>query len=259
MEGLARSILRSPSETQRPLRSQRSPTDSPNISIMNGNMTNKSSPEKIRSWKRGKAVSSLALSLVSALIMQADTISSNLSNVTAGTEAASGNTWLTASFGTGSSDSSLSSLTLLLSNPATGVAEVDLYSNSLLQPGSLVGTLTSPGSYSTSLSNTTFSSSGLALSPNSTYWIVLKALSGEFDWAWTTDSSGSGVGFQGTWGISTDAGSNWFTYAVYPTQFSVTTTAAAAVPEPSTGWLAVDGLLIGTWVFYQKQRTQGKS
>ena len=201
----------------------------------------------------------MTLSLVSALAVRADTISSNLSNATAGTEAASGNTWLTASFGTGSSSSSLSNITLLLSNPVTGSAEVDLYSNSLLQPGSLIGTLTSPGSYSTSLSDTTFSSNGLTLSANSTYWIVLKALSGEFDWAWTADNSGTGVGFQGTWGVSTDAGSTWYTYAVYPTQFSVTTTAAAAIPEPGTGWLAIGGLLIGALMLCKRQRTQGES
>jgi hypothetical protein len=198
----------------------------------------------------------LAFLLVSAFAMNADTISSNLSNATAGTETASGSTWLTASFGTDSSSSSLSNVTLLLSNPSAGIAEVDLYSNSLLQPGSLVGTLNSPGSYSSELSNTTFSSSGLALSANSTYWIVLKALSGEFDWAWTTDSSGTGTGFQGTWGISTDAGSTWYTYAVYPTQFSVTTTAATVTPEPGTGLLGITGLLVGIIVLYKKQKTQ---
>ena len=204
------------------------------------------------------SLKTLSLLLVSALIANADTISSNLSNATAGTEAASGNTWLTVSFGTGTSSDTLSSVTLLLSNPIAGVAEVDLYSNSLLQPGFLVGTLTSPLSYSTSLSNTSFSSNGLALSANSTYWLVLKALSGEFDWAWTSDNTGTGTGFQGTWGSSTDAGVTWYTYAVYPTQFSVTTT-AAAVPEPGTRLLAIGGLLVGAMALYTKRRTQGKS
>jgi hypothetical protein len=201
----------------------------------------------------------LTFLLMSAFAVSADTISSNLANTTAGTETASGSTWLTASFGTGSSSSSLSDVTLLLSNPTAGVAELNLYSNGLLQPGSLVGTLTPPESYSSGLSNTTFSSSGLTLSANSTYWIVLKALSGEFDWAWTADNSGTGTGFQGTWGISTDAGGTWYTYAVYPAQFSVTTTAATATPEPGTGWLGVAGLLLSVVVLYKKQRTQGES
>lgn len=204
------------------------------------------------------SLKTLSFLLVSALIANADTISSNLSNATAGTEAASGNTRLTASFGTGTSSDTLSSVTLLLSNPIAGVAKVDLYSNSLLQPGSLVGTLISPSSYSTSLSNTTFSSNGLTLSANSTYWLVLKALSGEFDWAWTSDNTGTGNGFQGTWGSSTDAGATWYTYAVYPTQFSVTTT-AAAVPEPGTGLLAIGGLFISAMALYTKRRIQGKS
>ncbi len=199
----------------------------------------------------------MALLLASGWAMNADTISNNLSNTTAGTEAASGSTWLTASFGTGSSSANLSSITLLLSNPATGVAEVDLFSNDLLQPGSLLGTLTSPESYSASLSNTTFSSNGLTLDANSTYWIVLKAVSGEFDWAWTADNSGTGIGFQGVWGSSTDAGSTWFTYAVYPTQFSATTD-AAATPEPGTGWLAIGGLLAGAMALYRRQRKQGR-
>jgi hypothetical protein len=69
----------------------------------------------------------LTLLLAGGIATKADTISNNLSNTTAGTEAASGSTWLTASFGTGASSDTLSSVTLLLSNPASGVAEVDLY------------------------------------------------------------------------------------------------------------------------------------
>lgn len=193
-----------------------------------------------------------ALLLAGGMTVKADIISSNLSNATAGTEVASGDTWLTASFGTGTSSDTLSSVTLLLSHPISGVAEVDLYSTNLLEPGSLVATLTSPATYASSLSNSTFLSSGVTLSANSTYWIVLKALSGEFDWGWTADNSGTGTGFQGTWGLSTDTGSTWYTYAVYPTQLSVITT---ATPEPSTGWLGVAGLLVGAMVLYRRQRT----
>jgi len=189
--------------------------------------------------------------------LRADTISSNLSATTAGTEAATGDTWLTASFGTSTSSAVLSSVALLLSNPVSGVAEVDLYTNSTSQPGSLVGTLTAASSYTSALSDVTFSSSGLTLSANSTYWIVLKALSGEFDWGWTADNSGTGVGFQGTWGISSDAGSTWYTYAVYPTQFSVTTTDPATTVdvamEPGTGLLLAGGLLVG-FVFLRRGR-----
>ena len=196
--------------------------------------------------------------IAAALTLSADTISSNLSNTTAGTEAAAGDTWLTASFGTDSSSAVLSSVILLLSNPIPGAAELDLYTDTTLQPGSLVGTLTAPASYTTALSGVTFTSGGLSLSGNTTYWLVLKALSGEFDWAWTADNSGNGNGFQGAWGISTDAGSTWYTYDVYPTQFSVTTTDPAAVvsdaAEPGMALLVGILLLIGTTKSLQSER-----
>src|SRR5205807_3337578 len=103
------------------------------------------------------------------------------------------------------------------------------YSDGNLEPGSSLGTLISPSSYSSSLATTTFSTSGMTLSPNSTYWLVLSANSGEFDWAWTSDNTGSGIGFQHTWGESDDAGATWFTFDTFPTQFSV---AATPVGEP---------------------------
>ncbi len=70
--------------------------------------------------------------------LKADTISSNLTNVSAGTETATGSTWLTASFGTGTSSAALEAVTLLLANPMAGTAEVDLYTDGLLEPGSFV-------------------------------------------------------------------------------------------------------------------------
>src|SRR5947209_225452 len=81
-------------------------------------------------------------------------LSDNLSNSTTGTEAATGTHWLTSSFATDSSSHSLTSITLRLSNPISGTATLALYSNGGLQPGSLVGTLTSPASYSSTLANT---------------------------------------------------------------------------------------------------------
>ncbi|QEL20120.1 choice-of-anchor R domain-containing protein [Limnoglobus roseus] len=151
-------------------------------------------------------------------------LSDNLSATTADTEAAVGNTWLTSSFGTGASAHTLNNVTLLLSNPTAGVAEVDIYTDGGNQPGSLVAAVTSPSTYSTSsLAATTFTSaSGVSLTANTTYWVVLKATSGEFDWAYTISNSGTGDGFQGTYGQSADAGATWFTYDIYPTQMTVT-------------------------------------
>ena len=172
-------------------------------------------------------------------ITWADTLSDNLGALTNYTEVASGSSWVTASFGTGASSYSLADVILLLSNPASGNAQVDLYSTVGGHPGSLLTTLNSPSSYSSTLSNTTFNSTGYLLSPNATYWVVLKGLSGSFEWAYTDSSAGSGVGFQHTWGISDDAGASWFTSDIQPMQMSVQ---ASAVPEPSTASIVLAAL-----------------
>jgi hypothetical protein len=187
-----------------------------------------------------------SLFLAGTAPLTADTLSSNLTNTSSGTESATGSTWLTASFGTGSSAATLDTISLLLASSSVGMAEVDLYSDGLLAPGSLVAQLTAPPTYSSTLANTNFTATGVTLSADTTYWIVLKALSGAFNWSWTNDNAGTGTGYQGVWGASTDNGSTWFTYTVYPTQFSVTTSASAATstPEPNTWLLSGVGLLI---------------
>ena len=180
------------------------------------------------------------LSISIAPDLRADTLSDNLSALTAGTEAAHGNTWVTASFATGASAYTLSSATLLLANSAPGNAELDLYSDAG-EPGSLLSILTSPASYSGSLLQTIFSGNGFSLSANSIYWLVLKPIGGEFDWAWTASNTGSGVGFTHTWGVSDDAGLDWFTSDSNPMQFNVAASAATAVPEPGCLTLLVIG------------------
>jgi hypothetical protein len=190
---------------------------------------------------------------MSAIPAHAATIlSDNLSASTSGTESASGSTWITGSFGTDASQYLLDSITLLLANSSTGTAEVDIYDDGGLEPGSLIGVLTPPAVYSTALAQTTFSGNSILLSANSTYWVVLKATTGQFDWAWTSDNTGTGFGFQNTWGSSDDAGATWFTYDVFPVQFSAeASTAAAAAPEPGTLALFITGGLLaaGTWLF----------
>jgi len=133
-------------------------------------------------------------------------LSTNLTATTTDVETVAGSDWLTASFGTGTSAMVLDSATLKLASIVTGSAALSLYTDGGLQPGTFVGTLTSPSSYSTTLANTTFTSGSLMLAANTTYWLVLSATTGSFDWAWTTDNSGTGIGFQHVWGESEDAG-----------------------------------------------------
>lgn len=161
-------------------------------------------------------------------------LSDNLSAASAGVETAQGATWLAASFGTGTDAWLLASVSLLLSNSVAGTATLSLYSDGGLEPGSSLGTLTSPTTYSSTLANTVFTGGGITLTANTTYWIVLRALTGQFDWSWTLNNTGSGAGFQGTWGISSNAGVDWFSSDIYPTQFSVSADAVSAIPEPGT-------------------------
>jgi hypothetical protein len=176
--------------------------------------------------RRHALLCALALLGMPPLVARAQTVlSDNLSALTNSTEAATGSSWLTASFATDAATYSLTSVTLLLANPIAGQARLDLYADGTLEPGSLLGTLTPPDSYSSTLDSNTFTASDITLSPNTTYWLVLSADSGEFDWAWTTDNTGNGAGFQRTWGQSDDAGVTWFTIDTFPTQFTVTATA----------------------------------
>ena len=152
-------------------------------------------------------------------------LSSNLTNSTDGVETTSGDTYTAASFTTGSSAYTLTAVDLLLAETEAGTATVAIYNDGGLSPGSLVGTLTSPTTYSTTAADTAFTSStGVSLAANGTYWVVLIANSGSFDWSFTTDDTGTGTGFADTWAQSFDAGTFWFSYDSSPTQMSVTAT-----------------------------------
>ncbi len=60
----------------------------------------------------------------------------------------------------------------------------------------LIGNLTSPGFYPSDQSLVDFDGDGLSLAADTSYWIVLQALSDEFAWSWTESNQGSGPGFQ---------------------------------------------------------------
>ncbi|HUO08217.1 MAG TPA: choice-of-anchor R domain-containing protein [Phycisphaerae bacterium] len=138
-------------------------------------------------------------------------LSDNLSATSGGSTSWGATTHATAmSFTTGSSNETLSSVTLPLRGDSSTLATVQIYSDSSGHPGSLAGTLTSPGSYSTSgYTNTTFTASGITLNANSTYWAVLTVSSGTIAWSFTGDTTGTGNGFTGAWLNSDDSGSTW--------------------------------------------------
>ena len=168
-------------------------------------------------------VAMLSIVVIALASARAEELTSNLTNVTSGTESATIDRWLAASFSTDASTTyHLSSVTLLLANTSPGTAALELYSDGDLEPGNLVATLTSPASYSNTMAATTFSANDLSLDATATYWVVLRALDGTFDWAWTAENAGNGSGFHPTWDSSEDAGAAWHTQDIYPMQFRVT-------------------------------------
>jgi hypothetical protein len=169
----------------------------------------------------------------------------NLSKTTAATESASGTRRLTSSFTTGADATYLQSVTLLLANPTTGQATVSVYTNGILSPSTLVGTLTSPASYTSGTSETTFTASGIPLAAGTTYWIVLHAGSGTFNWSWTTDNTGTGTGYTHTWGESDDAGASWQTYNVHPLQMRVTVSSSDTTATPGVIQFSAATYMVG--------------
>src|SRR5262249_30431251 len=94
---------------------------------------------------------------------------------------------LAASFATDGTTHTLSSVSLLLANPTAGQAEVTIHANSGLEPGAPIAVLVAPvGGYTATASIATFTTTGVALAANTTYWVVLTPVSGEFDWSWTS-------------------------------------------------------------------------
>lgn len=150
-----------------------------------------------------------------ALSSHAAVLSDDLSNTTTGSDVVSGDTLLAADFSTGSSSWTLSSATLLLQMDTIGTVGLDLYSDNSGIPGTLLGSLVSSRTYSSSLAAVSFTASGLTLNADTTYWLVLAASSGSFEWAWTQTNSGDGVGFTGDSAFFD--GAYWYgTTGIYP-------------------------------------------
>lgn len=190
-------------------------------------------------------ITKLLFALISGVaVCHAATLTDNLAKTTASTEFVAGNTWIAAAFATNDASYRISSATLLLSAPSASTAKLDLYSTGTGQPTQLLSTLASPASFPNVASNVSFTGSSYILSPNSTYWLVLKATSGSFDWSWTSDGTGTGIGFLSQWGASDDAGATWFTSNIEPMQLRVLADPVnPVVPEPQSLALAALGLL----------------
>jgi hypothetical protein len=167
-------------------------------------------------------------------------LSDNLGGFPLFSEDASDTQWLTASFGTDGAPYDLTSVVMKVSGGSGSDAVVEIYTSvgaGIGTPGVLVGTLATPPSPWPD--EVTFTASGITLSPFSTYWVVLrsKTATTKFHWRWT-EGYGLGVGFQHTWGYSTDSGATWTTYSEGPFMMKVTA-------EPLTPWADMGSALPG--------------
>lgn len=184
----------------------------------------------------------LLLIVAAAPHTDAEILSNNLSAPTDYTELISGSTWVGASFSTGNSAYTLTDIMLLMQGDSGGSATLNLFSNVNGTPGTSLGTLQTPASFSSSLTPTPFGGGGLQLSPNTTYWAVLLPNSRATEWAYTDSNTGSGSGFQTNWAISYNAGARWFTSNTEPMQMRVDANpSSVATPEPGSAFLLVIG------------------
>ncbi len=193
---------------------------------------------------------SCLIPLLIAPMAWGDTLSSNLDANFYFTEIVGGDTWIGSAFATGSESYTLSSATLLMQRDTAGTAVLGLYSDASGAPGSLLGSLGAPSSFSSSLSATEFSGANLALMARTNYWLVLRSTDGSYEWAYTDNNTGSGPGFVGDWAASDDAGGQWLASDIDPMMMRVDATPTnSAVPEPAefilsgSGVLALAGLL----------------
>jgi PEP-CTERM motif len=185
-------------------------------------------------------------------------LTNNLTEPLLGLDTLSTTLWHAISFTTDNNAYTLDSVTLrmelggvttnaasLIGNaPAADIPEADLYSDSAGSPGALITVLTATSAYDYTLQDVNFAAAGVTLLANSTYWVVLKATSGEVTWAYPTTNNGSGVGFTDVYAFSNTSGASWTVAGPgeNPDQAEVIGD-LASVPEPSTLLLAGLGFL----------------
>jgi hypothetical protein len=201
------------------------------------------------------------LTIVSLLLIPAawaDTLSSNLSTNVYFSEPVDGSTWIGAGFTTGPATSTLDDVILWMQQDVAGSVTLDLYSDIGGRPGDMLGTLTNPSGFSSTFTSTEFAGANLALAANSTYWLVLQSKGGEYEWAYTDNNIGSGLGFTGTWGASDNAGASWLVSDIDPMIMQVDASSAdlgspAAAPEPAEISLFGSGILALAVLHFYKQ------
>ena len=161
--------------------------------------------------------------------------------------------WAASRFTTDTHDYILNTVVLLMYRSGPSTAQLDIFSDSNDLPGTSIGTLASPESIPLATSEVTFSASGISLSANSTYWVVLLAPTGQLWWSYTENASGYGLGFSPIYTASDYAGSSWDPVdSTYPNKLQINAT-LAAVPEPSQ-WAMMGVTALGVTGYALRRR-----
>lgn len=176
----------------------------------------------------------------------------NLGNASDALAHANNLIWQAQRFDTDNQTYTLNSVTLLMSRTGSGDAVLQLWKGPSSPTSVETGTFSLSGTYSSVLTPTTFNASGIQLTPNTSYWIVLhsSAAGTSIGWSVTANNSGSGPGFRTEWGESLTSGSTWVVTTGSPYQMKVE---ATAVPEP-TEVASVTGLAILAGALWLRRR-----
>jgi Calx-beta domain len=161
--------------------------------------------------------------------VEATPISDNLSAAPVGSQGASVNTVLAASFIAPTNVVTLNQVTLLMSEISSGGGPtVKLYTDDGAdEPGSALGSFNAANQITSSMAAVTFVTAGafgtgVPLTPGAKYWVLLVSNGGGFQWSQSSASGGSGTGFTGEWSASVDGGNHWSTNHFSPLQMKVT-------------------------------------
>jgi hypothetical protein len=126
------------------------------------------------------------------------------------------------------------------------------------RPGSRIDSFLGPSNPTAGINS--YSSSGIFLSPLTSYWLVASVSSGEgiYDWALANRTDGSTGGIWISPASNTYASSsNDSTWSLlgdgYPFLFAIEAT-AAPVPEPSTYAMALAGLACGGYTIFRRRK-----
>jgi hypothetical protein len=183
-------------------------------------------------------------SFVVAGAARADELFDNLGN--AGFSAdPTGDDWgpLADSFSTGSSVFDFTSLTVTLTGTAsTGSTTAFLLSDLLNAPGlplEEIGTISESGLSGTPTQFTLPTS--FILAPNTTYWIELTSADNNTNWEYTQDPSGIGTAGQSL--ANFQESGNWVVFSEANGPYQMAVSGSSAVPEPSSLYLLMGGLL----------------